>query len=58
MIIHNKDRKPSLFCFTRVTRCSKETEEALRHSEQQFRALFEFSPDAIIASDKEGKSRR
>lgn len=33
----------------------KETEEALRHSEQQLRALFEFSPDAIVASDQEGR---
>ncbi len=29
----------------------KKAQEALRRSEQQFRALFEFSPDAIIASD-------
>jgi PAS domain S-box-containing protein len=33
----------------------KRTEEALRRSEQQLRALFEFSPDAIIASDQEGR---
>ena len=33
----------------------KKTEEALRRSEQQLRALFEFSPDAIIASDQEGR---
>jgi formate hydrogenlyase transcriptional activator len=33
----------------------KRTEMALRHSEQQLRALFEFSPDAIIASDQEGR---
>ena len=33
----------------------KRTEEALRHSEQQLRALFEFSPDAIIASDQRGR---
>lgn len=32
----------------------KKAEEALRRSEQQFRALFEFSPDAIIASDQNG----
>src|SRR5258708_15932315 len=31
----------------------KRMEEALRQSEQQLRALFEFSPDAIIASDQE-----
>ena len=33
----------------------KRMEEALRQSEQQLRALFEFSPDAIIASDQEGQ---
>ena len=33
----------------------KRTEVALRQSEQQLRALFEFSPDAIIASDQEGR---
>ena len=33
----------------------KKGEEALRRSEEQFRALFEFSPDAIIASDREGR---
>ena len=33
----------------------KKAQEALRRSEQQFRALFEFSPDAIIASDREGR---
>jgi PAS domain S-box-containing protein len=36
----------------------KRTEEALRHSEQQLRALFEFSPDAIIASDQEGRIKQ
>jgi PAS domain S-box-containing protein len=33
----------------------KSIEAALRHSERQLRALFEFSPDAIIASDHEGR---
>jgi len=33
----------------------KRAQEAIRRSEQQFRALFEFSPDAIIASDQEGR---
>jgi formate hydrogenlyase transcriptional activator len=33
----------------------KKAEEALRRSEAQFRALFEFSPDAIIGSDREGR---
>ena len=34
---------------------SKQVADALRESEQRFRSLFEFSPDAIIVSDQEGK---
>ena len=33
----------------------KQTEEAMRLSEERFRSLFEFSPDAIIVSDGEGR---
>ena len=33
----------------------KKAQEAVRRNEAQFRALFEFSPDAIIASDQEGR---
>jgi formate hydrogenlyase transcriptional activator len=33
----------------------KKAQEAVRRSETQFRALFEYSPDAIIASDQEGR---
>ena len=33
----------------------KHTEEALRRSEERLRALFEFSPDAIVVADREGK---
>jgi formate hydrogenlyase transcriptional activator len=33
----------------------KKAQESIRRSEQLFRALFEFSPDAIVASDEEGK---
>src|SRR5712692_8983275 len=33
----------------------KQSEEALQRSEQQWRSLFEFSPDAIVVSDREGK---
>jgi len=35
----------------------QKAEEALRRSEQQLRALFEFSPDAIVVSDSEGRIR-
>jgi formate hydrogenlyase transcriptional activator len=33
----------------------KRAEEKLRESEQQFRSLFEFSPDAIVVTDQDGK---
>jgi PAS domain S-box-containing protein len=33
----------------------KKAQEAVLRSEAQFRALFEFSPDAIVASDQEGR---
>jgi formate hydrogenlyase transcriptional activator len=33
----------------------KKAQETIQRSEAQFRALFEFSPDAIIASDREGR---
>ena len=33
----------------------KKAQEAIQRSEQLFRALFEFSPDAIIASDADGR---
>jgi PAS domain S-box-containing protein len=33
----------------------KLAEQALLRSEQQFRSLFEFSPDAIVVADREGK---
>jgi len=52
------DQTGKLLGFAKVTRDlseRKNAEETLRHSEQQLRALFEFSPDAIIASDKEGR---
>jgi len=53
-----RDRKKNLVGFAKVTRDfteRKKAEEALRHSEDQLRALFEFSPDAIVASDSEGR---
>lgn len=33
----------------------KQTELALRRSEERLRALFQFSPDAIVVTDREGK---
>jgi PAS domain S-box-containing protein len=33
----------------------KRADEALRRSEQQFRALFEFSPDGILVTDAKGR---
>ena len=53
-----RDKKGELTGFSNVTRDftnRKRAEETVRRSEAQFRALFEFSPDAIIASDREGR---
>jgi formate hydrogenlyase transcriptional activator len=47
-----------LLGFSKVTRDvteRKKAEEVIRRSEAQFRALFEFSPDAIIVSDSDGR---
>jgi PAS domain S-box-containing protein len=44
-----------IVCVIRDVSERKKAEEALRHSEHQLRALFEFSPDAIIVSDQEGR---
>ena len=52
-----RDKNGELIGFSKVTRdftARKKAEEIIRRSEAQFRALFEFSPDAIIASDPEG----
>jgi formate hydrogenlyase transcriptional activator len=52
------DKRGDLLGFSKVTRDitdRKNAEESIRRSEAQFRALFEFSPDAIIASDGEGR---
>jgi formate hydrogenlyase transcriptional activator len=53
-----RDPSAQLVGFAKVTRDlteRKRAEEALRRIEAQFRALFEFSPDAIVASDSEGR---
>lgn len=44
-----------VLCVIRDITDRKRVEEALRHSEQQLRSLFEYSPDAIVASDAEGR---
>ena len=53
-----RDPKGSLLGFTKVTfdlTQRKKTEEALRRGEEHSRTLFEFSPDAMVVSNQEGK---
>ena len=53
-----KDNNGELVGFSKVTRDFTErrkTEDALRHSEARFRTLFEFSPDAIVATNQKGQ---
>ena len=53
-----RDKNGKLLGFSKVTRDfteRKKTEEALRASENRFRSLFEFSPDAIVVTDQQGK---
>ena len=53
-----RDRLGNVAGYVKITRDfteRKKAEEALQHSEQQLRALFEFSPDAIMASDQDGR---
>jgi formate hydrogenlyase transcriptional activator len=53
-----KDEQGELIGFSKITRDFTERrkmEEALRASENRFRSLFEYSPDAIIVTDENGK---
>ena len=53
-----RDQSGILTWFAKVTRDltpQRKAEEAVRRSENQFHALFEFSPDAIVVSDRQGR---
>jgi formate hydrogenlyase transcriptional activator len=53
-----RDQSGKLLGFSKITRDFTErrkAEESVRLSEERFRSLFEFSPDAIIVSDQDGK---
>ena len=55
-----RDRGGELLGFAKITRdetVRRNAEEALRRSEAHARALFEFSPDAILVCDSEGRIR-
>ncbi len=58
VLIHPiQDDKGTITGFAKVTRDlseRKRAEDAVRRSEAQYRALFDSSPDAIVASDQEG----
>jgi formate hydrogenlyase transcriptional activator len=52
------DADSALLGFSKVTRDFSErrkAEEQLRDSEARFRSLFEFSPDGIVVTDREGR---
>ena len=53
-----RDKNGALIGFSKVTRDfsdRKKAEEDLRASENRFRSLFDFSPDAIIATNQNGE---
>ena len=58
MITAIRNGRGELAGFAKVTRDftdRKKIEEDVHLSEQRFRALFEFSPDAILVTDQQGK---
>src|SRR5262249_4751298 len=44
-----------LLCVVRDVSEKKSAESALRQSEQELRSLFEYSPDVIVVSDRDGR---
>jgi formate hydrogenlyase transcriptional activator len=55
-----RDRTGTLLGFAKITRDltdRRKSQEALRHSEQHARMLFEFSPDAVLVCDPKGLIR-
>jgi len=55
-----RDRTGKLLGFAKITRDAtdrRSAEEALRRSEEHARMLFEFSPDAVLVCDPEGRVR-
>jgi formate hydrogenlyase transcriptional activator len=58
MITALRDANGKLLGFSKITRDfseRKKADEVVRLSEERFHSLFEFSPDAIIVTDQDGK---